>query len=122
MNCDKIQEQLSDYLDDALAPAEKSVVDDHLRSCPGCRKYLADLDMTVRSIKGLDEIIPPSWLSREIMTRIKAEAESKKRSFLQKLFYPLYIKLPIEAVGIFLVALTALYVFRNMEPELKKTM
>jgi len=119
MGCDKIQEQLSAYLDDALSPAEKETIDNHLRSCLKCRKALADLEITVSSIKGLDEIIPPPWLTQKIMTSVKAEAERKKRSLLQKLFYPLHIKLPLEAVGIFLVAITALYVFKNMEPELK---
>ena len=45
--------------------------------------------------------------------------EHKEKGLLQKLFYPLHIKLPIEAVGIFLIAITALYVFKSMEPELK---
>jgi len=119
MGCDKIQEQLSAYLDDALSSAEKGIIDDHLRSCPKCRKALANLEMTVSSIKGLNEIIPPPWLTQKIMSSVKAEAERKERSLLQKLFYPLHIKLPIEAVGIFLVALTALYVFKSMAPELK---
>ena len=118
MQCDKIKEQLTAYLEDALSPAEKGIMNDHLRSCPECRKSLADLEMTISSIKGLDEIIPPPWLTQKVMTRAKAEAERKKRSLLQKLFYPLYIKLPLEAVGIFLVAMTALYVFKSMEPEL----
>ena len=122
MECDKIQEQLSAYLDDALSPAEKGIIDNHLRSCPKCRKALADLEMTISSIKGLDEIIPPPWLTQKIMTRVKAESERKKKSLLQKLFYPLHIKLPIEAVGIFLIAITALYVFKGMEPELKTGM
>ncbi len=122
MVCDKIQEQLSAYLDEALSPAEKGIIDEHLRSCPKCRKALADLEMTVSSIKGLDEIIPPPWLTQKIMTRVKAEAERNKRSLLQKLFYPLHVKLPLEAVGIFLVAITALYVFKSMEPELKTAM
>jgi hypothetical protein len=122
MQCDIIQEQLSAYLEDALSPAEKGIIDDHLGSCPKCRKSLADLEMTIGSIKGLDEIIPPPWLTQKVMTRVKAEAEYKKRSLLQKLFYPLHIKLPIEAVSIFLVAITALYVFKSMEPELKTTM
>jgi hypothetical protein len=119
MQCDEIQEQLSAYLEDTLSPAERGIIDDHLRSCPECRKSLADLEMTISSIKGLDEIIPPPWLTQKVMTRVKAEAERKNRSLLQKLFYPLYIKLPIEAAGIFLVAITALYVFKSIEPELK---
>lgn len=119
MQCDKIREQLSAYLDDALSYAEKGIIDEHLRSCPECMKSLADIEMTISSIKGLDEIIPPPWLTQKVMTRVKTEAERKKKSLLKKFFYPLHIKLPIEAVGIFLIAITALYVFRSMEPELK---
>ena len=40
MECDKIQEQLSAYLDDELTPAEKSDMEKHLRSCPECGKAL----------------------------------------------------------------------------------
>jgi len=119
MGCDKVQEQLSAYLDNALSPSEKGIIDNHLKSCPECRKALADLEMTVSLIKVLDEIIPPPWLTQKVMTRVKAEAESEKKSLVQKVFYPLHIKLPIEAVGIFLIAITALYVFKSMEPELK---
>jgi hypothetical protein len=118
MECDRIQEQLSAYIDDTLSSAEKGIIDDHLKSCPKCRKSLADLEMTIRSIKGLEEIIPPPWLTQKIMTRVKAEAELAKKSLWQKLFYPLHVKLPIEAFGAFLIALTALYVFRSMEPKI----
>ncbi len=118
MECDRIQEQLSAYLDDTLSSAEKGIVDNHLKSCPKCRKSLADLEMTMRSIKGLEEIIPPPWLTQKIMTRVKAEAELTKKNLWQKLFYPLHVKLPIEAFGAFLIALTALYVFKSMEPKI----
>ena len=118
MECDKIQEQLSAYLDDTLSSAEKGIIDNHLKSCPKCRKSLADLEMTMRSIKSLEEIIPPPWLTQKIMTRVKAEAELTKKSLWQKLFYPLHVKLPIEAFGAFLIALTALYVFKSMEPKI----
>ena len=118
MECDRIQEQLSAYLDDTLSSAEKGIVDKHLNSCPECRKSLADLETTVRSIRGLEEINPPPWLTQKIMTRVKAEAEPAKKNLWQKLFYPLHVKLPIEAFGAFLIALTALYVFKSMEPKI----
>lgn len=121
MECNKIQEQLSAYFGDALSPAEKDIINNHLKSCPGCRAYLAELEMTVVSIKNLEEIIPPPWLTQKIMNRIKTESVDKKSSLLQKIFFPLYIKLPLEAVGIFLIGITALYVFKSMEPEIKTT-
>jgi len=119
MECDRIQEQLSAYIGDVLSPAEKGIINNHLKSCPGCRASLAELEMTVLSIKNLEEIIPPLWLTQKIMNRIKTESVDKKRNLLQKIFFPLYIKLPLEAFGIFLIAFTALYVFKSMEPEIK---
>lgn len=122
MKCSKVRKKLSAYIDDALSPAEKNIIAKHLRSCPKCRKTLSDTEMTISTIKGLEEIIPPSWLTQKIMTKVKSEAKGDKNSLLRKLFYPLHIKLPIEAVGIFLVAITALYVFRTMGPELKTSL
>lgn len=122
MECSKIQEKLSEYIEDELSPAEKSSIDDHLRSCPKCGKALADMEMTIKSIRGLEDIIPPPWLTQKIMSRIKAEADQKKKSLWQKLFFPLYIKLPMEAVGVLLIAITALYVFKNMGPGVKNSM
>ena len=119
MECEKIQGRLSEYLEDTLSSAEKAVIDSHLKSCPECGKALADMETTVRSLKGLEEIIPPPWLTQKIMTRVKTEAELSKKSIWQKLFYPLHVKLPMEALGLFLIALTALYVFKSMEPEIR---
>jgi hypothetical protein len=56
------------------------------------------------------------------MTRVRTEAELTKKGLWRKLFYPLYVKLPIEAAGVFLIALTALYVFKSMEPKIKTVM
>jgi hypothetical protein len=117
MECDRIQKELSAYIEDALPSGEKGIIDEHLKSCPECRKTLADLEMTIRSLKGLEEITPPPWLTQKIMARVKAEAELTKRNFWQKLFYPLHVKLPLEAFGLFLIALTALFVFKSMEPK-----
>jgi hypothetical protein len=57
-------------------------------------------------------------MAQKIMTRVRAEARPKK-SLFQKLFYPLHIKLPIEAVATVLVIGLALYVYRDIQPEVR---
>jgi hypothetical protein len=52
------------------------------------------------------------------MARIKSEAVPEK-GILRKLFYPLHVKLPIEAVVAILMAVTTIYVFRTIQPEMK---
>jgi hypothetical protein len=52
------------------------------------------------------------------MARIRSEVKPKK-GLVQKLFYPLYIKLPIQAVAAVLIAVTTLYIFKTIQPEMK---
>jgi hypothetical protein len=118
MECRNIQEKLSAYIDDILSSQEKALVKEHLKSCGECTAVLADLRRTVEYLKGLETVEPPAWMAQKIMTRVRAEARPKK-SLFQKLFYPLHIKLPIEAVATVLVVGLALYIYRDIAPEMK---
>jgi len=44
----------------------------------------------------------------------------QKKGILQKLFFPLHIKVPIEVFATLAIALTAFYVFKTVEPEIKQ--
>jgi hypothetical protein len=62
--CQKAVEILDDYLEDALPPAERAVLEDHLRLCEGCTAYLEQLRTTVRLVGGLRrEDVPPELMS-----------------------------------------------------------
>lgn len=118
MECRNIQERLSGYVDDILSPQEKVTVVEHLKSCGECAKALADLKKTVERVKNLEEIEPPPWLTQKVMAKVRAEAQPRKGLF-ERLFYPLYIKLPVGAIATIAIALTTLYVFRTIKPEIK---
>ena len=51
------------------------------------------------------------------MARVREEAEGK-RGLLSKLFYPLHIKIPLEAAASILVVVLAVYVFKAPYPEM----
>jgi len=118
MECRNFQEKLSEYIDDILSSQEKVTMDEHLRSCEECATALADLKKTVESVKNLESLEPPAWMTQRIMARVRAEAQSGKGLF-QKLFCPLHIKLPVGAIATVAIALTTLYIFRIIEPEIK---
>jgi len=118
MECMKIQEKLSEYIDDILSPQEKVTMDEHLKSCGECATALADLKRTVERMKNLESPEPPAWMTQKIMARVRAEAQPSKGLF-QRLFLPLYIKLPVGAIATVAIALTTLYIFRTIEPEIK---
>ena len=94
MECKGIKEKLCAYLEGIVSPEEKRIIEEHLPSCPECRKNLADLKKAGELVKDLAEVEPPAWFTQKIMSRIRAE-EEKKKGLWQKLFYPLHIKIPI---------------------------
>jgi anti-sigma factor RsiW len=59
--CIELVEMLTDYLEGALPSAEVAAVEAHLRSCPPCRTYLAQLRATVRAVGS----VPVETLSDE---------------------------------------------------------
>jgi hypothetical protein len=118
MECKDIREKLSAYLEGVSSSEEKGLVEKHLLSCPQCRTALANLKRAGELLKDLEEVEPPAWLTPKIMARVKAE-EEPKRNLLHKLFFPLHIKIPLEALATVFIAVVAVYVFRAVEPEMK---
>jgi hypothetical protein len=120
MDCQDIREKLSGYLDETLTPEERRSVKEHLGSCEPCRSALQDLEKTRDLLRNLEEVEPPPWMTPKIMSRVREEAERRKGIF-QKFFYPLHIKVPIEALAMVFIAVIAVYVYRAVEPGIKQT-
>jgi hypothetical protein len=119
MKCRDIQKKLSAYLEGIVSSKEKEGVENHLSSCQTCRKAFEELKRTDALVKGLEQVEPPPWFTQKIMSRVRAEQESKK-NIIQRLFYPLHIKVPIEAFATVLIAVAAVYLFKANEPEMKR--
>jgi hypothetical protein len=119
MECKVIREKLSAFLEGAISPEEKRLIGEHLPTCQDCSNALEDLKKTEALLKGLEEVEPPAWLKQKVMARIRAEEEARK-SILHKLFYPLHVKIPIEAFATVLIAVAAIYIFKAVEPEMKR--
>jgi anti-sigma factor RsiW len=119
MECKDIRGKLSPYLEGDLLPEEKKAVLEHLPSCPYCRAALEDLKKTEELVRSLEEVEPPAWMTQKIMSRVREEEERKGRLW-RKLFYPLHIKVPVEAMATLFIAVIAVYVFRAVEPEMKR--
>ncbi len=118
MECHDIRKNLSAYQEGLVSPEDQELMDQHLASCRACSTALYELNRTGEALKNLKEVEPPPWMTQRIMARVREEAESK-RGFIQKLFYPLHIKIPLEAVATVLIAVVAVYVFKAVEPEMK---
>jgi hypothetical protein len=90
-----------------------------MASCASCRQALADLRQTDERVKSLEEVEPPPWLKTRVMARVREEAGQKEGLF-RKLFYPLHIKVPIQALATVLIAVVAWNVYKTGEPEFRQ--
>jgi hypothetical protein len=118
MECRDIRKNLSAYMEGMVSPEDQELIEQHLASCRSCGTALYELNRAGEVVKNLKEVEPPPWMKQRIMARVREEAEPKK-GFLQKLFYPLHIKVPLEAFATVLVAVVAVYVFKAVEPQMK---
>src|SRR5262245_63914331 len=81
-DCARIDELLSNSLDDALTPEEQADVDSHLARCPACVRRLRGYVATVAALKAAgeaerDEVPPPipeSLVARILAARAAAVA------------------------------------------------
>jgi anti-sigma factor RsiW len=55
LDCDEFVELVTAYLEDALDPADRQRVIDHLDLCDGCSTYLEQIRATVRAVGDLPE-------------------------------------------------------------------
>ncbi len=117
MNHNDIRHKLSDYLDGAIPAKEKAEIEEHLKACEKCSDALAELRKTIEQVRQVEEVEPPAWMTQKIMASVRAEAE--KKSIFHRLFYPLAVKLPIQAVAVLFMAVTAFYIYESVHPAMK---
>jgi hypothetical protein len=118
MTCKDIEGKLPAYQEGVLSSEEEDLVNAHIAACVRCSTALSDLRKTVSLLKDLPELEPPPWFTQKIMARVREEAHQKD-GLLKKLFFPFYIKIPIEALGALCVIALGLYVYRASGPEMK---
>jgi hypothetical protein len=118
MNCSEIEAKLSAYLDGLLHDDERESVGRHCAECTHCRHSLEELERTKNILGQLDEVEPPSWLTESVMSRIREKEEA--RGWLKRLFLPLRVKVPIEALAMIFVAVLSVYIYRSTVTDMNR--
>ncbi|MEE8359708.1 MAG: zf-HC2 domain-containing protein [Candidatus Omnitrophota bacterium] len=106
MDCKKIRDLLSEYIDSELNGRLSVEINQHLSSCDGCRQiHEAILGSSVNILRRSERTKAPE----DLWERIKAGLEEKKPN---RPFAPLFIQQPAfslaTAVAIIIIAITAI--------------
>jgi hypothetical protein len=110
-----VRHRLSEYIDGSISADEKTAIDGHLKTCTQCSDALHELRKTIELVKTIDDAEPPEWMTQKIMANVRAEA-GKEKGLFERFFLPFSIKLPIQAVAIVFLAVTAFYIYRSIQP------
>jgi anti-sigma factor RsiW len=55
LSCRELVELVTDYLENALPPAERVRFEEHLIACPGCQMYLEQMRQTIDALGRVTE-------------------------------------------------------------------
>lgn len=60
LTCQELVELVSDYVDETLTTEQRSLFEEHLATCTGCRRYVAQMRQTIVSVGQLrtDDLTP----------------------------------------------------------------
>jgi hypothetical protein len=120
MKHEEIRHKLSEFIDGAITPGEKVDIEQHLKICSECADALRELKKTIKHIHAIEEVDSPAWMTQKIMAEVRAEQETRM-SLWQRVFAPVLQKFPVQAVAVVFLAVTAYFIYTNINPAQKYT-
>ncbi len=117
MSCGEARELFSASVDGLLTPAQRARLDRHVEACPDCSREWERFCRTVDVLRSVGEARAPAGFAARVI-----EAASRgpwHRRLLRRLFLPLHVKLPLEALGLAVVAALVIQVYRET-PEFQR--
>lgn len=76
MECQIVKKSLADYSVEAGHADMKQQMDEHLKTCEGCRSEFLFLQKTSSAIHELPQVEPPEWLWNKIEGKLYEEKKS----------------------------------------------
>jgi hypothetical protein len=118
MECLKIEELLSEYLERSLPPEDMSRVAEHLHECNACSVLLEEMRSVLAACKGFPRLEPDIELVEKILLRTSGRPRTRSfRELLQQYFLRPMLT-PRFAVGAALVALFLVLATNLLLPHL----
>jgi hypothetical protein len=115
MDCARIENLLSDYLDGSIRGSDLADVETHLRECRRCSAGAEGLKATIALLHGLRPVEAPPELIEKVRTEIGRGRVG--RPLWKKLFLPVHVKIPLEAAAVAVLFLLVVATHREQLPK-----
>lgn len=115
MKCDQVRQAFSDLYDETLSGAPLVTITQHLATCQECRAEWTAFRNAMLAVSDLGGAEPSLGFAARVRQRI--ETIPRWQRALYWLFFPLRVKVPIQALALFLVAFAGLLLYQR-SPEM----
>jgi len=115
MECARIKDLLSEYIDGALGAQARATVEKHIAACKGCKEKLASMSALVEKLGSLEPVKAPADFLEEIHERLKPRFSFDR--IIRKLFTPFRIKIPLKLAAAATMAILVFYVFSIQQAD-----
>jgi len=116
MDCKTVRDRFSSLWEKEVLPPEEKVLEEHLSSCPNCRREFEQFEKTMRWLHSAGEVDVPEGFLPDLYKKI----EEKKRTLPggkpggRGFHFPLSFNLPVQAAAMVAVVFLALYLTQRM--------
>jgi len=118
MECARVKELLSEYLDNALDVQTKALVEEHLSTCKVCSEELASSKAYTEQLGTLKAVKAPEDFLEKVHARLKQRFEFER--IMRKVFVPVRIKVPLQLVAVAAMLFLVISVFKFIQPSEEK--
>jgi hypothetical protein len=108
MNIDRSREILYDYARGRLSEQDRLMIEEQLSSSDQLRSEFENIKAYYAAIQEMEPVPVPEGFLEKVHQRIDSRGQ---RSLLNRLLYPLHLKLPIEFAGVAATVLLVIFVF-----------
>jgi anti-sigma factor RsiW len=118
MECERIEELLSPYLEDELTQEERQTVDNHLRTCASCAELLSLMRQAKESLASFPEVDVIEGLTEKLYDLL--QKRRKFRFVADFLLRPSFQ--PIMAAATVLLVFVSFYVFHPERSTINRSL
>ncbi len=117
MRCDQARQAFSDLYDETLSGPPLVTITQHVATCQECRAEWIEFRTAMQAVSDLGGADPSLGFATRVRRRI--EMTPRWQRALNWLFFPLRVKVPIQALALLMVAFAGLLLYQR-SPELQR--
>ena len=115
MECAKIKDLLSEYIDGTLDAKTEALIDKHLLTCRKCKEELTSLKTLIRELGSVEAFKAPDDFLEKLHERLEHRVSFRK--IMRTLFVPGKIKIPLEFATATAMAVLIFSILYIQQPE-----